>query len=398
MILADNDEINAYRRLVRDTMRSRTFSQNKAQFEGIITNLLDLLARLNSKGVAIRDLKPDNLFVVGEPARPMSLLANSAEYSIGLIDFETAVEYGKTDNKKRIPQPLLAGTPAYATPANLFPNRVLQSLFSDLSHTLHLQDWFAVVGMCYRVITGETLFRDTGQILPGLVREIKRFSKDKKRLAALFREKSLRFWISAIREYDEKKEQSAFLITSVYPRITKPAAELLKKELMKEYRRCGEGIREKIGTQGWFKSEKSRKDLLRLSSAGLKRVRENWEKGIGVPKLSIEIRKRIIRFFRDLEAAKTAGEDVSDKIRRLGSPDPRLTTMELMDLMFDVVRKNMHPDAWEDVAAKARMSPDPTKEPEKAADIEVTDEQTASIEKTLSAGKSKDTDKSRRDG
>ena len=63
---------------------------------------------LKAKGIAIRDLKPDNIFVVGG-----DFLQAANEFSLGLIDFETAVNFSVKDDE--ISQPLLAGTPAYAT-------------------------------------------------------------------------------------------------------------------------------------------------------------------------------------------------------------------------------------------------------------------------------------------
>ena len=67
-------------------------------------NMLDLLAWLKIKKVAIRDLKPDNLLVAGDPARFPEFLESASQYSIGLIDVETAVSY-ETAGEQEIDQP-----------------------------------------------------------------------------------------------------------------------------------------------------------------------------------------------------------------------------------------------------------------------------------------------------
>ncbi|MCK7507684.1 MAG: hypothetical protein MZV70_28985 [Desulfobacterales bacterium] len=95
--------------------------QNRQIIAGIVTNLLDLLAWLSAKQVAMRDLKPDNLLVAGDPQNYPAFLRSAADYSLGFIDVETAVYFGKAEENK-IKQPLLGGTPYYATPSHLFPN------------------------------------------------------------------------------------------------------------------------------------------------------------------------------------------------------------------------------------------------------------------------------------
>ena len=62
----------------------------------ITTNLLDVLAWFRKKRVSMRDLKPDNLFVAGDPARYPLFLRSVEEFSLGIIDVETAVDFEKS--------------------------------------------------------------------------------------------------------------------------------------------------------------------------------------------------------------------------------------------------------------------------------------------------------------
>ena len=110
-----------------------------------------MLFHLKKKHTAIRDLKPDNMFLAGNSDNPDFFLTSPEQYKPGLIDLETSVNLGETET---LQQPILAGTPHYATPSHIFENHVLKEVFNDLPRTLYLQDWFAAVGIIYTVVTG----------------------------------------------------------------------------------------------------------------------------------------------------------------------------------------------------------------------------------------------------
>ncbi|MBI4738866.1 hypothetical protein HY772_04855 [Candidatus Woesearchaeota archaeon] len=132
------------------------FARNKNQLTSIIINMLELLAWLAERQVAMRDLKPDNLLVAGERSQYPRFLLHPDQFSIGLIDVETAVYYGMDEGG--VKQPQLGGTPFYATPSHLIKNDWLKEIFGDLPAVLHLQDWQATVAIIYKVVTGLTLF------------------------------------------------------------------------------------------------------------------------------------------------------------------------------------------------------------------------------------------------
>ena len=134
--------VSRYRSAIRVHVFYRLLGQNRTAMAGLVANLLELLSILREKGVAMRDLKPDNVFLAGDVSVSPALLASPRDYAIGLIDFETAVDFQPPDGG--VSQPMLAGTPSYATPSHLFRNDLLASLFGDLGRVLHLQDWQAV--------------------------------------------------------------------------------------------------------------------------------------------------------------------------------------------------------------------------------------------------------------
>ena len=94
--------IVSYHATVREYLHKKYFAKSRSQMEGIITNILDLLAWLFEKGVAMRDFKPDNILVTGDPEKNPNFLSAPDQYQLGLIDVETAVIYkvqGKRQNR-----------------------------------------------------------------------------------------------------------------------------------------------------------------------------------------------------------------------------------------------------------------------------------------------------------
>ena len=103
--------VENYRRMVRSYVLSRNLKQHSSAISSMVINLLDLLYWLGQKKLAMRDLKPDNLLVAGNPAKFPQFLGSANMYSIGLIDVETAVSYEAPDPKS-IRQPPLGGPAA----------------------------------------------------------------------------------------------------------------------------------------------------------------------------------------------------------------------------------------------------------------------------------------------
>ncbi|MFZ5562594.1 MAG: protein kinase domain-containing protein, partial [Thermodesulfobacteriota bacterium] len=154
--------IDDYKTMITAHLRRSSASKLTLYMANVAANLLDALAWLKEKGVAIRDIKPDNLLVAGDQARFPVFLGDLSQFSIGLIDFETAVVF--RPEKGDVPQPMLGGTPPYATPLNIFSNRMIASVYRDLDRGLYLQDWYAMAALIYGIITGAPLFGKTSRL------------------------------------------------------------------------------------------------------------------------------------------------------------------------------------------------------------------------------------------
>jgi serine/threonine protein kinase len=202
-VMRDNHyQVERYRQGVRLYIKELRFSQHRAQLENLCANALDLLAWIGQKGLALRDLKPENLFVAGKPEAYPIFLNDRKKFSIGLIDVETAVVIDAAKSED-VPQPQLAGTPLYATPTHLMSNIVLHEVYGDVRTILHMQDWYATIAMTYKITTGRNLFAFTARTFPEIIKRIKLIDPtgpDVERDVAAI---NLLFWKSALAELEE---------------------------------------------------------------------------------------------------------------------------------------------------------------------------------------------------
>jgi serine/threonine protein kinase len=172
-VLRDNHlQVEQYRQRVRKNIKEMHFSQHRVQLENLSSNTLELLAWIDEKGLTLRDLKPENLFVAGNPEAYPIFLNDAKKFSIGLIDVETAVVMGPPSSDE-IPQPQLAGTPLYATPSHLMSNLILEETYCDLRTILHMQDWYATIAIIHKIVTGKNMFSATALVFPQLLKQIR---------------------------------------------------------------------------------------------------------------------------------------------------------------------------------------------------------------------------------
>jgi serine/threonine protein kinase len=186
--------------------------------------MIELLAWLFFKNVAIRDLKPDNLLVAGDPSKYPQFLNSANDFELGLIDVEIAAFVGAKNNT--IDQPKLGWTPFYATPSHLFVNDVLKDLFDDIGDILKLQDWYAIVAMIYQVIIGEKLFMSTAAVLASLAKELPLYFADQTKMKLFAEKASVKFWKRATYEFELKLKENEVLLKTVSLEVFKNARKM----------------------------------------------------------------------------------------------------------------------------------------------------------------------------
>ena len=134
---SDNRQtVKAYRTLIGKSVETKYLNRNLSSIASISSNILDLLGWLHKKQVAIRDLKPDNLLLIGNPDGYPEFMKYPGEFQIGLIDVETAVDWGMRDGQP-VAQPPARRDPdlrhSVAFSAQLRHRELLRGLAPDSS-------------------------------------------------------------------------------------------------------------------------------------------------------------------------------------------------------------------------------------------------------------------------
>ncbi len=225
-----------YKLLLKNFTREIFFKQNISKIQCICSRLVELLAWLYSKNIAIRDLKPDNLLVTGDPSKYPHFLNSTDGFEIGLIDVEIAVflnpENKKTKNKepksKKIAQPKLGWTPFYATPSHMFLNEVLKQLYDDVRYIFFLQDWYATVAMIYQTLTSEKLFVKTADTLVSFSTELPRYFDNPSKMIFFAKKANEKFWKDAAEEFELKMREKEALLKSVHLEVSRNSKKMFK--------------------------------------------------------------------------------------------------------------------------------------------------------------------------
>ncbi len=328
---------------VTKSIGQKNFEANLPRFGGIIGNILNLLYSLKKKDVAIRDLKPDNILIVGERKNDPNILSLSTEYSFGLIDLETAFDLSGQD---KLRQPMLAGTACYATPSHVFENSVLKEIFSDPFGILIIQDWYAALGTIFSVVTNGMLFEKTGRLLPEIIRARHQAGEEIRNLTDAFKNSSWVFWHSAADEFYANIRENASELKRVALKVPPGIAGMFRDEANRSKAGTRALIISQIASQTLFKSKKNRQQLAKSSMEALVHYRNNWEKDVNVPRTTPEIKGRILEFLQNLIWLKRQFKLEVQTVSMLETLFPRINAYTLLKIIFAIVFHAMYCPVW----------------------------------------------------
>jgi serine/threonine protein kinase len=340
----ETETITAYRRLVREQAQALTHLRSRQKMECIITNLLDLLAWMGKNNVAMRDLKPDNLFVAGIPENYPQFLSATEEFTIGLIDLETAIDYGPSENAS-LEQPSLGGTPAYATPSHFFPNQTIQTLFEDLPLILHMQDWYATTAIIFEVVTGERLFNRTTQLIFNLVTQVNECSTQNSPLEDIYREDSRLFWETAAEELNTKIKRHQRWLGSTAAVIPDSLSRHFKEFLVNMRLKSDQRIADCIKSEDGFGGAEAKEYWLRCPYAEIRRAIEE-HRTLDAAVSGKECRSNFIDILENLADLKRQSAHYLELGDLLDNPSGKLSIKDLIEVMFSRVVSAMYPEAW----------------------------------------------------
>lgn len=337
VVEANRESIETYIGMVSAFLATITFSQHKLQMEGVIANMLELLAWLKQKGVAIRDIKPDNLLVAGDPEKYPNFLSSPETFRIGLIDVETAVDFAPGAGET-IVQPPLGGTPFYATPLHLFKNSALLTAYKDLQRAFYLQDWFAVIAMIYGAVAGSYLFPRTAKQVVLLTRKIQKAVKEKQPMDQIMAAANRLFWPGATAEFSENMEKSRSRLASLRVSLCDPVRTIFIEELSLGNKEADRMIKELIVHQSFFKNKQNREQLYLFTPEKLSEI-------LGKIADKKESDPQSFSALEQIERLKRVMQRSAYTIARLRAEEPGLSVYTLLEIMFSIVQNFMNKDS-----------------------------------------------------
>lgn len=346
MIKNNHQHVELYREQVRAYIRETRFSQHRSQIENLAANTLDLLAWIGEKGLALRDLKPENLFVAGNPEMYPVFLNDAEQFSIGLIDVETAVDIDAEDASE-IPQPQLAGTPLYATPTHLITNVILQQVYKDLRDILHLQDWYATIAIIYKIICGENLFSTTARVFPEIIKRVKHLDPGGPDLESDIAHINRLFWNSARAEFQEALIRKRDVINRVEVKVPEALLPDIITSLRRDCEALAGTLAKTVSEQTIFAGKEKCQFLMDAPAKKIGKMKNKLNReGRYEDATSRKRRDLAMEMLSHIEQLKYRLERKLKAVSALKTSGAPVVADQLLDAMFQRVFSAMYLSRW----------------------------------------------------
>ncbi len=334
------ETVESYRSIVRKTVEERAISVNSDKIANISSNILDLLGWLYEKRISIRDLKPDNLLLIGPPDDYPEFLKYPGEFQIGLIDVETAAHCVAEDGEP-IPQPLLGGTPLFATPANFLPNSVMEKLYGVIPPILHLQDWYAAIGIIFRATTGEDLFKETSVVLVESARTLQNAMERNAMLIETVPEICETFWSRARRELALKLESHKENLVKAKIPIPERTVPVLQKLSRMAADSSDKSLKELATDRRLFANKNVQCIICKSTAEDITKLEGIWTTTKSA-NASSESRAYATDIFRRLLHCKMQSEKFKSFQSALDNLPAKITADLLLESLFEIAFVLMH--------------------------------------------------------
>jgi serine/threonine protein kinase len=351
----NQEKIDTLTRMLTTQVNQKAFIQSRQRIENIASNLLRLLARLKKKSIALRDLKPDNLFLDASPNEYPVFLNNPASFAIGVIDVETAISL-IPDRDGKVSQPLLGGTPLYATPAHVLRNETIAANFGDVARVLHLQDWFATIAIVFKAITGNNLFRRAARSFPAVLKILKsgrsKADPDEETVKAMSR----KFWAAAAADIRTSLTAFADALNELTLTVPDSMAAIIEKELEREIACLDAAIDKHISHSPLFKTEKNKKFLLEAPGDVIAKQIAKWENISNLPEKHRKMAPQMTAFLKNLKRLKWGVTEKRIATTAIAGASHQISAYCLLEAMFQIVFRSMYKARWKALPAPDKIS------------------------------------------
>jgi serine/threonine protein kinase len=341
--------------LLKTQQETKAFSKSRQQIQNIASNMLQLLCLLKERRLVLRDLKPDNLFLDADPDNYPGFLKNKAAFSIGVIDVETAVSL-KPAHDGTIAQPLLGGTPLYATPLHLLRNRTIYANFGNLADALHLQDWFATMAIIFKAVTGRNLFPRAARSFPAILKILKSSRDRTDPDEAIVKAMSQKFWSAAATDIKAHLSAYSDVLNQVTLSVPEAMAPSIKLELERENAIIHRAIRKHVSLSPLFKSERNKAFLLEASCDTLAKQVARWENSAQLTDQHRQVAPQMVAFLNNLNRLKLGESEKRRAIAAFADPPHDVAAYSLLEAMFQVAFRAMFKSRWKAMPAAAGAS------------------------------------------
>lgn len=337
--------VEHYRQRVKSYIQETRFSQNRLHLETLATNTLAFLDWIGANGLSLRDLKPENLFVAGDPNDYPHFLNDPKRFSIGLIDVETAVVID-AETPDQIPQPQLAGTPLYATPSHLLPNAIIGDVFGDVQKILLLQDCYATIAIIFKIVTGENLFVSTAKVFPKILVKLKIMDPAGPDLEKDVAEISQLFWTSAKAEFQEAMDSHQAVFSRIEVVVPNNLLHDVIKSMHHQSSSLSEELAHMISQQTIFTSQERCQFLMDATANKIAMMKVKLIRNAKAGDPPSGQRQKAYTLLEQIEKLKTELErklEAAAALKATGAPVP---ADQLLAALFQNVFSAMYLPKW----------------------------------------------------
>ena len=309
-----------------------------------------------SAEILMEQLSDMNLFVDADPDKYPVFLKDSTAFSIGVIDVETAVSLVPAQDGN-LAQPLLGGTPLYATPLHLYKNRTISTYFGDLADAFHLQDWFATIAIIFKAITGRNLFPRAARSFPGIVKILKSGRNRSDPDEAIVKAMGQKFWSSAATDIKIHLSTFSDVLNQLTLSVPEAMTSSIKTELEREAACLGQAIRRHVALSPLLKGEKNRTYLLEASSKTIAKQVTRWKNGAQLPDRHRQAAPQMVSFLSNLDRLKQGESEKRSAIAAIAEPSHHISAYALIEAMFQIAFRAMYKSRWKASPTPAESSP-----------------------------------------